>query len=366
MSAAGEPERRTTAAFNADYPAWLPGGNEILASARGGLWRIEVEGSDAPTRLPFLGQDGILPALSQPRPGKTPRLVYARSFIDENIWRIDLAAPGAAATSPPVVAISSTAAEIHPKFSPDGRRVAFTSTRSGSWEIWVSDPDGGSAVKLTSMDANATGGPSWSPDGRWIAFGSDQPGQFDLYVISASGGRPRRLTSHPAFDQAATFSRDGKWVFFTSNRTGSFQIWKLPVAGGEATQVTRNGGWTPFEASDGALYYVDIPMTPKPVWRMPVGGGQPVKVVDGVVGWFFAMSEPGFYYADRPSGETRLRFYDFATRRSETVGRLGDIGFTGKLGEIDFSPGVSADGRTVLYSQTDSTVDDLMLVENFR
>ena len=107
-------------------------------------------------------------------------------------------------------------------------------------------------------------------------------------------------------------------------------------------------------------------MTPKPVWRVPAGGGQPMRVVDGVVGWFFGMSEPGFYYADRPSGETRLRFYDFATRRSQTVGRLGDIGFTGKLGEIDFSPGVSPDGRTVLYSQTDSTVDDLMLVENFR
>jgi hypothetical protein len=68
----------------------------------------------------------------------------------------------------------------------------------------------------------------------------------------------------------------------------------------------------------------------------------------------------------RSRSGSRLRFYDFATRRSETVGTLGDVGFTGKLGEIDFSPGVSPDGRTVLYSRTDSTVDDLMLVENFR
>jgi Tol biopolymer transport system component len=359
MSAAGEPERRTTAAFNADHPAWLPGGKEILVSARGGLWRLSLSGDDAPARLPFVGEDGLLPSVSHPRPGKRSRLVYARSFIDGNIWRIDVPNPGAAAPSPPAVAISSTRSEVHPNFSPDGRRVAFTSTRSGSWEIWISDPDGGNAVKLTSMDANATGGPSWSPDGRWIVFGSDQPGQFDLYVISASGGKPRRLTSHPAFDQSAIFSRDGRWIYFTSNRTGNFQIWKMPATGGDAIQITRNGGWIVSEAPDGAhLYYIDIPMTPKPVWRVPVAGGEPVKVVDGVVGWFFQAAEKGIYYAEQPAGQTRLMFYDFATRRSTTI--------AGNLGQIEFAPGVSPDGRTILYSRVDSTVDDLMLVENFR
>jgi eukaryotic-like serine/threonine-protein kinase len=359
MSAAGEPERRTTAAFNADHPAWLPGGKEILVSARGGLWRLSLSGDDAPARLPFVGEDGLLPSVSHPRPGKRSRLVYARSFIDGNIWRIDVPNPGAAAPSPPAVAISSTRSEVHPNFSPDGRRVAFTSTRSGPWEIWISDPDGGNAVKLTSMDANATGGPSWSPDGRWIVFGSDQPGQFDLYVISASGGKPRRLTSHPAFDQSAIFSRDGRWIYFTSNRTGNFQIWKMPATGGDAIQITRNGGWIVSEAPDGAhLYYIDIPMTPKPVWRVPVAGGEPVKVVDGVVGWFFQAAEKGIYYAEQPAGQTRLMFYDFATGRSTTI--------AGNLGQIEFTPGVSPDGRTILYSRVDSTVDDLMLVENFR
>jgi Tol biopolymer transport system component len=359
MTAAGEPERRTTAAFNADHPAWLPGGKEILVSARGGLWRVALSGDDPPARLPFVGEDGVSPSISRPRPGKPTRLVYARSFIDDNIWRLDTPAPGAPASSAPAVAISSTRSEIHPKFSPDGRRVAFTSTRSGSWEIWVADPDGGNAVKLTSMDATSTGGPSWSPDGRWIVFGSDQQGQFDLYVIAASGGKPRRLTSHPAFDQRAIFSRDGKWLYFASNRTGNFQIWKMPATGGDAIQVTRNGGWTVSEASDGAhVYYIDIPMTPKPVWRVPVAGGQPEKVVDGVVGWFFQAAEKGIYYADRPADRTRLMFHDFATGRSTTI--------AGNLGQIEFAPGVSPDGRTILYSKIDSTVDDLMLVENFR
>jgi Tol biopolymer transport system component len=198
-------------------------------------------------------------------------------------------------------------------------------------------------------------------------FGSDQPGQFDLYVVAATGGKPRRLTSHPAFEQGASFSRDGRWIYFTSNRTGQFQIWKMPANGGDAIQLTENGGWWGAEAPDGAhFYYIDIPMTPKPVWRVPAAGGAPERVVDGVVGWFFDVAPTGLYYADRPAGESRLRFYDFATRRSKTVARLGDVGFAGKLGEIDFSPGISPDGRTVFYSQIDATVDDLMLVENFR
>ena len=244
MTAAGEPERRTTAAFNADYPAWLPGGKEILLSARGGLWRAPILGDDPPARLPFVGEDGFSPSVSPERPGKPSRLAYARNFIDDTIWRLDTPAPGEPASSPPIPAISSTRSEVHPSFSPDGRRVAFTSTRSGSWEIWTADPDGGNAVKLTSMDATNTGGPSWSPDGQSIVFGSDQPGQFDLYVIAAAGGKPRRLTSHPAFDQSAIFSRDGKWLYFTSNRTGAFQIWRMPASGGDAAiQITRNGGW---------------------------------------------------------------------------------------------------------------------------
>jgi serine/threonine protein kinase len=367
VTAAGEPERRTLASLNADHPAWMPDGKEILLSARGSLWRQPATGSDLPRRLPFAGEDGLSPSVSAARPSKPSRLVYARSFVDDNIYRLDFPAPGAAAAAPPTIAISSSRGEIHPRFSPDGRRVVFTSTRSGTWELWISDPDGSNAVQLTAMDATNTGGPNWSPDGRRIVFGSDQAGQFDLYLVAADGGKPRRLTSHPAFEQGASFSSDGGWIYFTSNRTGQFQIWKMPASGGDAVQLTSNGGWWGAESPDGThFYYIDIPMTPKPLWRVPVAGGSPERVVDGVLGWFFDVAPTGLYYADRPAGESRLRFHDFATRRSGTVARLGDVGFAGKLGEIDFAPGVSPDGRTILYSQVDSTVDDLMLVENFR
>ena len=72
----------------------------------------------------------------------------------------------------------------------------------------------------------------------------------------------------------------------------------------------------------------------------------------------FAVLEKGIYYIDRPAGETRLQFFDFATGRSTTVAR--------NLGQVNLGLTASPDGRTILYSRVDSSVDDLMLVENFR
>jgi len=354
----GEPRRLALAAVNAAYPAWMPDGKEILFSARGSLWRLAVPGESPPARLPFVGEDGIMPVVSRPQPGRPPRLVYARSFADSNIWRVEFSVPGAPSSSPAVVAISSTRRDSNPQLSPDGRRVAFESNRSVEWEIWQADPDGSNAVQLTWMGAQTTGTPRWSPDGQLIAFDSNLGGQYEIYVIPAAGGKPRRLTSHPAHDNMPSFSRDGHWIYFTSNRTGEYRLWKIPASGGDAVQMTQNLGYVAFESPDGAyVYYTQTVGPPSPLWRLPASGGQPVKLVEGVVQRAFVVLERGIYYIDRPAGEARLQFFDFATGSSSTVARnLGDV-----------LPGLTAspDGRTILYARVDSSVDDLMLVENF-
>ena len=370
LTAVGEPRRLTLAALDAGNPTWMPATPEILFSAKGSLWRLVVPGENTPARLPFVGEDGLMPVVSRPQPGRPPRLVYVRSFQDSNVMRVETNAPGATASSPPVVAISSTREESHAQLSPDGRRVAFTSNRSGVWEIWLADPDGANAVQLTSMGA-VTGSPRWSPDGQLIAFHSTFEGQWEVFVISAAGGKPRNLTSQPARDGFPSFSRDGHWIYFFSNRTGKDQIWKMPASGGDAVQVTNNGGLAAFESPDGAsLYYTQTLDTPSPLWRLPTSGGQPVKVLEGVVYVNFVVLEGGIYYIDRtsgegginyidrPSGETRLQYFDFATRRSTTVAR--------NLGNMDVGLTASPDGRRIFYSRVDSSIDDVMLVENFR
>jgi dipeptidyl aminopeptidase/acylaminoacyl peptidase len=318
-----------------------------------------------------VGEDGLMPVVSRPQPGRPLRLIYVRSFVDLNIWRVETPAPGATASSPPVVSISSTRADDMVQLSPDGRRVAFTSTRSGGWEIWLSDLDGSNAVPLTSMGARAAGYPHWSPDGERIVFHSNFDGQWEVYMVPAAGGKPRNLTSHPAADAMPSFSRDGRWIYFQSTRTGEVRIWKMPVSGGDAVQVTNNVGFAPSESPDGAyLYYIETLDKPSPLWRLPVSGGVPVKVLEGVFLTNYVVLDRGIYYidlpagqggvhySDKPSGETRLQYFDFTTRRSNTV--------ASNLGEVDNPLTATPDGRTILFARVDSSVDDLMLVENFR
>jgi hypothetical protein len=219
MVALGSPRRLTPATLDAAYPTWIPGGEEILFSARGGLWRLLVPGQNTPARLPFAGEDGIMPVVSGLQSRRAARLVYVRSFQDTNIWRVAVSTRGAPVSAPPVVAISSTRMDSTPQLSPDGRRVAFVSRRSGRGEIWLANLDGSNAVQLTTLGA-VSGAPCWAPDGERIVFQSNPEGQFEVYVIRAEGGKPRNLTNLAFRPSTGGPASPGTAIGSTSPRTG--------------------------------------------------------------------------------------------------------------------------------------------------
>jgi dipeptidyl aminopeptidase/acylaminoacyl peptidase len=255
------------------------------------------------------------------------------------------------------MAIASSRPEYHPAFSPDGRRVAFTSYRSGAAEIWVSAPDGSNALQLTSLGARDSNCPRWSPDGQLVVFSSIADGEFDVYVVPAAGGRARRLTEHPAIDLCPSFSRDGRWIYFGSSRSGDYRVWKMPSEGGEAVQVSADHGNRPLEGRDGSLFY-NSAATPATVWRLPAPGADPVQLLDGIVWFNFEPVDGGAYYIERADGAARLRYLNLSTGVSTTV--------AGNLGEVSAYLAATADGRTILFTRVDTSIDDLMLVEGFR
>ena len=189
------------------------------------------------------------------------------------------------------------AAEQAAQYSPDGKRIAFESERSGPYGIWVSDADGSNTEELFSRSGRVCGNPTWSPDGQRIAFNSNLEGNFDIYIIRASGGKPTRLTTNSADDVIPSWSRDGNWIYFASNRTGRLEVWKVPTGGGKEIQVTRNGGETALESPDGkSIYYTKgghSKSGPSGLWKMPLSGGEESQVLPSVVGMLSLWSRKG-------------------------------------------------------------------------
>ena len=210
---AGAPKRLTFDNRQNGHAAWTADArNIIFSSPRSGgtfaLWKVGAHGG-APERLPSVGEDAIYPAIS--RQGK--RLIYTKYSLDSNIWRVG--ASGAASDRPDAAGIpvvTSTRQDVMPQYSPDGKKVVFSSDRSGYFQIWVSDADGSNAIQLTSFDGVRNFHPSWSPDAQLIAFQSNAEGADNIYLINAGGGKPKRLTIAATGGEWPSFSRDGKWV----------------------------------------------------------------------------------------------------------------------------------------------------------
>ena len=356
----GEPRNLTSILLTAYGPRWISN-SEIIFSAKGSLWRMSTAAGSTPERLPFVGEDGVMPAVSLRQPGSPSRLAYIRSFSDTNIWRFETPGPGMPATSPAVVAIASSRRDNLPHLSDDGRRITFISDRSGESEVWAADPSGTNAIQLTWLAANP-GYPRWSPDRSLVTFQTNSDDHFtgDVYVVPAEGGQPRNVTQHPANEAFASFSRDGKWIYFHSVRSGEPLIWKIPVSGGTAVQVSAKHGLLAIESWDGAsVYHVEAG---RPEARGHSGDSRQWrrarKLVDGVVSTSFDVTRRGIYYVERLKGESRLRYFDFASRESRLI--------TADLGNLTLGITAAHDGRAIFFAKVDSSVNDLMLVENFR
>jgi Tol biopolymer transport system component len=354
----GEPRRLASPHRKISQPVWTPDGREIVYSTGKELWKTSVSGSESSERLPFAGEQ-----LDISR--RESRLVYTAPQRNSNIWRVEIGPRGEAA--PPVPFVASTQVDTNPRYSPDGQRVAFASNRSGTFEIWRCSADLSNAdlKQLTALEAPESGAPAWFPDGHRIVFDSDKGENFDIYIVDAEGGPAQRLTADPADDVTPTVSRDGKTIYFTSKRTGAWEVWRMQSDGTTPVQVTKKGGFSPFEAATGDfLYYQKAEERFSEIWRVPVTGGEETKVLSSVGDRRFAVSAGGIYYIEWPNfrSEPSLQFFRFADGKSVKITPLPGDPFL----FYDWGLTVSPDGRFALYTRPDNPNSDLMLVENFR
>jgi Tol biopolymer transport system component len=335
---------------------WARGGRDLVytAGVPQFLWRVAVSGRQAPQRLGYPAAIAAASIASTP-----PRLAYSGWVINTNLWRLDVHT----GERKPLIRSASSLWDrnIHPQYSPDGRKIVFDSFRTGDSEVWTCDADGSNCQQLTNFGGPTGGTPRWSPDGRWIALDSRASGNSEIYVIAADGGAPRRLTNTPHDSMIPNWSHDGQRIYFASDRSGRYEVWKMPRDGGEAIQVTRAGGYAMFDPPDGKyLYYTKFnPQGPQPLFRMPAGGGEEVQVVPGVRSWeLLCVTSKGVYFAPPEPGGNAIQFLDAAS------GKVSTLATPDK--PVNSGLAVSPDDAYVVWSQNDRQTINVMLVEGFR
>jgi len=325
-----------------------------------------------------------------------------------------LSAPSAFAARPMTIADLLTAVRVsEPQLSPDGQTVAYVRTTTDltsgrrNGDIWIVPADGSRAPRLLIGGDKTESAPRWSPDGRHIAFMSNRDGgEMQVYVADADGGNVRRLTTLAAGVQPPlVFSPDSSMLAFVSDvkmfdepanvhvltrllfrhwdewrENLRHHIFVVPIAGGEVRDLTPGDYDSPptqqednaitFTPDSQALVFVsnregndrEAYTTNNDVWSVPVTGGaatkltpnpaadvQPVFTPDGKSLIVRAQRRPQF-----ESDRFYLDVYDRASGRKRTVFESPDLAVS------DFA--LSRDGATIFFTATSRATDNLYSV----
>ena len=342
-TAGGTPKRLTSTPYNELNPAYSADGKTVYylaeskgiynvgaVPATGGEGRFLTSWTDESARRSSLGWDHKTLAFEK----------------DGRIFTLDLSAPTTAPIELEIRVESDvrnsgadvrtvTSGAEHANVSPDGSRIAVALRG----DIWVLAAAGGDATRVTNGPATDDW-PRWSPDGKKLAYFSDAQGNDDIFVVDIATKAVRAVTSNPADDSFESWMPDGKHLVFTSSRSGNKDLWMLDLETGEERQLTKDpkddddavvsadGQWIAFDSGRGGG---------QAIYVMPVAGGesQARKVTSGT----------GFYQVPSLSPDGSMVAFEEMDPASNSSGGIWVTKTSGGP-----SVQISRDGQAVSWS----------------
>ena len=224
-------------------------------------------------------------------------------------------------------------------------------------DIWVADEDGRNVQRLTVNRARDVY-PRFSPDGKWIAFSSDRNGNLDVFIIPSTGGTVKQLTSHSADDTVLNWTPDGRSILFSSQRGEGFmpQLYTVSVDGGMPVSAGVDMGVQASYSPDGRrIAYNQKAQT---YWRKYYRGSYQSDVIiadvaakkftnvtdfNGLDSWPMWARDGFIYFVSDRDGNGLTNIW----RASENGGKAERI-TTFQTGDVRW-PAISADGKTIVF-----------------
>lgn len=236
--------------------------------------------------------------------------------------------------------------EMQPRFSPDGKRIAFTSDRGGADNIWVMDADGSGARAVSAETFRTLASPDWTPDGRFLVarkhFTKTRSlGAGEIWLYAVEGGKGIQLTKKETDTSDVNepaLSPDGRWLYYSKSGPfdynkdvydGIFQIDRLDLKRGDISPITSTygGAVRPTPAPDGkSLAFVRRVRTKTVLFVRDLDSGVERQVFDGL---------------DRDQQETWAIHGVFPGYSWTPDSKAIVVSWGGRIGRIDAMSGVS-------------------------